>query len=569
MPPVLDRTSEKTSWLVVVLAMALVFAALAPTLTTMELSRTLENLNVQTALECRRDGHWFEPTLEGLPRTKKPPLAAWITGAAMRPSTVEACGSRDPAVRAAAFRRLAGEARWPALFQMCLALAAVYLLGRALNVGADAALFCASTYLFLRYAQVSLTDAPLTLWVITANACLAMAAFGGRRRSAALAAGAALGLAFMAKGPVAFVQTLLPWAVWWAWERRKRDGEQRRRWGGPILLGVLAFVLVALPWYLAVFLKNPHEQWHVWFKEVTGTDAPERGTPFYGYLAFIPQFLPGLLFAIPGMWLAFRNDDRDERTRLRAMVCLIVVPLVVQSCFKQKADRYLLPLVGPMAVLAAAGLRHHLETRPAEARRDVGGFFYWFVLAAIAITLVILGTLGVPRGLRRADGTPWFPRPLGVAAGAVAVSLLVAATLAHVRRSRSVALFTLLFMLLTMHLIALGYGQSIAGRSRMRPLAERIWAQYPDARIYTSRPFGQRASEDLSIYLNRLTGWITADEMAAARPGDRPVIVLMKETAQPTQLTGAWHEFAQMPKEEGEEWRVVVMPASNQMSEKR
>src|SRR5437764_14835030 len=100
---------------IVVLASALLFLAIAPTLSSVEFGRTLENLNVATALEARRDGHWLVPTLEGVPRTKKPPLEAWVTALAMRPQTVAECSSRDPATRDAAFRRLALEARWPAL----------------------------------------------------------------------------------------------------------------------------------------------------------------------------------------------------------------------------------------------------------------------------------------------------------------------------------------------------------------------------------------------------------------------------------------------------------------------
>src|SRR5438270_434991 len=119
MRAVLDRPSRSHRGYMI-LAALLVFATLAPILCVPEFSRTLENLNVQTALEARRDGHWLVPTLEGLPRTKKPPLAAWITALAMRPATIAACSSPDPAVRAAAFRDLAWQARWPAFLQSCL-----------------------------------------------------------------------------------------------------------------------------------------------------------------------------------------------------------------------------------------------------------------------------------------------------------------------------------------------------------------------------------------------------------------------------------------------------------------
>src|SRR6266566_6724015 len=98
--------SARQPILVVLLGIALLIAAVAPTLSSVEFGRTLENLNIATALEARRDGHWLVPTLEGMPRTKKPPLEAWVTALAMSPATVAACSSREPAVRAAAFHRL-------------------------------------------------------------------------------------------------------------------------------------------------------------------------------------------------------------------------------------------------------------------------------------------------------------------------------------------------------------------------------------------------------------------------------------------------------------------------------
>src|SRR6059058_3654921 len=94
---------------------ALVFAAVAPTLSWLEFSSGSENLVVETVLEMRRGGPWLVPTLELQPRTQKPPLTAWVTAAAVRPSTVAALAQPDPARRDAAYSRLAWEIRWTAL----------------------------------------------------------------------------------------------------------------------------------------------------------------------------------------------------------------------------------------------------------------------------------------------------------------------------------------------------------------------------------------------------------------------------------------------------------------------
>src|SRR5207302_1409847 len=83
-------------------------------------------------------------------------LTAWITAAALRPSTVRDFGSYDERVRSAAFDRLVRECRWPSLLSACVMLLFVYELGRVLGgwqVGVAAVLVCASTVLFLRQSR--------------------------------------------------------------------------------------------------------------------------------------------------------------------------------------------------------------------------------------------------------------------------------------------------------------------------------------------------------------------------------------------------------------------------------
>ena len=76
---------------------ALFFAAVAPTLSWLEFSGSVENLNIATALELRRDhpDNWLIPSLEGEARIKKPPLTAWATALAIRPATVAALSDSD------------------------------------------------------------------------------------------------------------------------------------------------------------------------------------------------------------------------------------------------------------------------------------------------------------------------------------------------------------------------------------------------------------------------------------------------------------------------------------------
>src|SRR5258706_141792 len=235
---------------------ALFFGAIAPTLSWLEFSGGMENLNIATALELRRDhpDNWLIPMLEGEPRIKKPPLTAWITAAAIRSQTVADLSSLEPAVRRAAADRLAWEVRWPSLLAACLMLIAVYELGRVIAdpaTGLVAALIAGTTVIFLKFSRSAMIDVHLGLWVTVANIFLAHAILKGRRWSGCIGAGVALGLAFMIKGPVAWAQTLasaIPFIIIPQWRGDcDRAKPKTLAWLAPIPGGLLVTCSHPLP----------------------------------------------------------------------------------------------------------------------------------------------------------------------------------------------------------------------------------------------------------------------------------------------------------------------------------
>src|SRR5437764_10753335 len=151
------------------------FLAIAPTLPWQEFSSGPENLVLATAMEMRRGGPWLVPTLQGEPRVAKPPLAAWITAASIRPGTLRDIDILDRDTRERGFFFLAIETRWPALLGACLLLLGVFELGRVMRDGAlglTACAVCASTYFLMRFARYSTTDIQLALWVTWGNVFL-------------------------------------------------------------------------------------------------------------------------------------------------------------------------------------------------------------------------------------------------------------------------------------------------------------------------------------------------------------------------------------------------------------
>jgi 4-amino-4-deoxy-L-arabinose transferase-like glycosyltransferase len=222
---------------------------------------------------------------------------------------------------------------------------------------------------------------------------------------------------------------------------------------------------------------------------------------------------------------------------------VVFVPVVVMSFFPDRKERYLLPLIGPMSILAARGLTAALN--PADRRR-VPPWVLWATFAVIAIGLPVAGALV----LKRAGGTPWYPRPF--AAGVVIVMAAILGTFALLSRRRPMALVIggAVVMLALAPVLYFGYRDTKAGRSELRPLAEVVRRLVPDARMYYWRPQGmKRAPVDVSIYLNRPTRW-TGDPRTLARTAEPQVLLAQQpQNAPPMEPPPGWVALDRVPRD--------------------
>lgn len=521
-------------------------ASVAPFLRLFEFSNGGENAVVATVQELHR-GHgksWLIPTLHDEARTKKPPLAAWISALAVRPGTIAKLSDPDPGVRAGAYTDLGGDVRWPALVAMVGVLGATCVLGNTIGgprLGLVAIAVCGSSLFWLRNARIVTTDAHLALWVSVANCLLATVVFNPRRQWLGLAGGgAALGLAMMSKGPVALLQTVLPIAAFLAWQKWKgRPHEhvgQRGQWLAPLLVGFALFALIGLSWYVLVLVKMPTviAEWRVELTREGATSLePSR---WYNYVFLLGFMMPWTFFLIVGLigsaTLAIRgtNPGAERGARIVLVLSLLLVPIVVMSFFRDREIRYLIPLLAPSSVLAAWGLLELIgnATRSLSTALLVAGF-HWLPLAVIAIGLPLMGALG---SLKTVDNRPWYPLREAIFAAEVALVLIVV-TIVLQRRWRVGGLVTGTFvvMLLWSMLFNIGYRNHREGRSEMRPLAEQILAKHRGAKVYSFRPDRpiRHAPIDLSIYLNDVVENVRDPAELAKTSGHRVYVVRQKD----------------------------------------
>src|SRR6185437_7855627 len=85
-------------------------------------------------------------------------------------------------------------------------------------------------------------------------------------------------------------------------------------------------------------------------------------------------------------------------------------PLVVMSFFTEKNDRYLLPMVIPAAIIAAAGI--FMRDRQTDKLRDIASAFTWGYLLIVAVGFPIAGGLGAFT-MRNIHGSPWWSLTTG------------------------------------------------------------------------------------------------------------------------------------------------------------
>jgi 4-amino-4-deoxy-L-arabinose transferase-like glycosyltransferase len=504
----------------------LFFAAIAPCIAWPQFSNDSEDLVVQTVLEMRHGGPLWVPMLGGEPRIRKPPLPTWLSAAAVPRRTLQELDSANPAVREAAYRRLAFDVRWPALAAMCLMLAVIGYWGQlagGFRLGVTAALVAGSTLFFLRMCRIVTTDAYLALFVCSANCLLTLAILRRKWWIGLVGAGAALGLAMMSKGPVALLQSPIPFLVY-LWARRRsarrspamidessaahsvesnRPGatpRPPRPWLAPLLIGIAVLVALCAPWYISA-ARTP-DAGRVWKSELEGEHFND---PLSGFLV-TPLFLsPWLVPLAIGCFIAAK---RRRMTRpLGLMLVLVIVPTAVMICFPLRKDRYLLPMLGPMAIIMARGALRMVRLRASRMplARWLNGI-HWAVLALMVVWLPIAGAFV----LREADGRFWYSRGEATAL-LLALGLAVGAgAWARERWKWSVIASGVGVLLLFNAAFLQAWSRCPDGLSEMKPIADAIHNCLPPGEVcYYDPPRragapGKPVTLDLDIYLSRI-----------------------------------------------------------------
>lgn len=312
-----------------------------------------EAFYAEAAREMVESGDWLTPYYNYEPRFQKPILYYWLTAA-----TFAVTGPGEAASRL-----------WAALSGVALVFVTAGLARRWYDddTARLAGAIVATSFGYVALGRMALPDLPLAL-CITAAIGAALMAIGDRvarpgvwLRWAAVAAA----LGFLMKGPLAVVipaLVLLPIAII---ERRLS-----RLRAADVAGAALTFVVLALPWYVAMWWRHGTPYLESFFigdnLERFATDRFNDPRPWWYYLPVVvggmAPWSPFLLLGTGATLrlLTARGTPGSLETRLAIWV---VAPLVLLSISVGKQPRYVLPLLPPLALLVAHGIAERTRHR--------------------------------------------------------------------------------------------------------------------------------------------------------------------------------------------------------------
>jgi len=445
----------------------------------------------QVAREMLERRDWITPTLGGHPWLEKPPLFYWQAMLVYAIFGVSDWG-----------------ARLPSAIDATLLVLATYFFLRRFRRGfeLDGALITASCAGIIAYGRAASTDMPLC-----ATFGIGMLAWWAWRESgkticlAAFYAFMALGM--LAKGPVAPFLALLIILLYAIAVHEVEILLEAAWWPG-----ILTFLVIALPWYVAVQVRNPQFLREFILEQNLGRFSKNiyhHVEPLWYYLPVTAiALLPWTVFTGAGFVRPLHRwrdkteaaGDGNAEAQLGLFACSwLIVPVIFFSISESKLPGYILPALPAAALVLVEYVRHPLKNSPDERAAAWLAILHGLLASAPIVPAVLIAYLLTQH--RLPGGQPML------VALAVAFVLCAAIALTLVRKSglRMLRFVTLIPVVLTLA-AALKFGsQDLDEILSARPVAQELalveMHPLPLAVYHVSREL----EYGLTFYRNHLT----------------------------------------------------------------
>jgi 4-amino-4-deoxy-L-arabinose transferase-like glycosyltransferase len=436
-------------------------------------------------------------------------------------------------------------ARIPAGIDATLLVIAVYLFFRRFRRGVevDAALITASCAGVIGYARAASMDMALAATFAIGMLCWWAWRENGKRRYLALFY-LLIALGMLAKGPVAPFLAAAVIALFALGARESRV-VLKMFW----LPAVLLFCAIALPWYVAVQIRNPQ-----FFREFIlehnlarfSSDLYHHRQPFWYYLPVIALALvPWTVFVIAALvetlrvWWKERKSvapepDLEWQFSLFAC-CWFIVPIVFFSFSQSKLPGYILPSIPAGAALLADYLRRQL-TDEANVSKALA------VLHALVAALPIIPSLLIAHIVTEHRLPPGRPMTIALII-AFALCAAISLTLVSRLRLRMLRFVTLIPVVLSVAAVLKLGATSIDQKLSARPLAMEISGVETHPLPLAVYGVSRETEYGLAFYRNQAIvryerGSVPAEEHLLVAPATWKVNVAKRTTGRRVTLLG-------------------------------
>ncbi|MGI9545351.1 MAG: ArnT family glycosyltransferase [Cyclobacteriaceae bacterium] len=335
----------------------------------------MEARNFVTAREILESKDWLVPTMNGYPRLAKPPLPTWIT------AFVGLVGNLENEVLL----------RLPAAFISVLMMLFIYKLAKVLSEDdpyipfLSAAVLGTSLYVVFMGRQGT--------WDIYCHSFMLGAiwlwAKAWRQEKVPYGlyawSGILLGCAFLSKGPIPFYALLLPFLISYGWGYGWR--EMLKQWKG-ILVSLFICLIISGAWPLYIYLIEPEAlAFNVKTEATSWVNRHVR--PFWHYSSFPVQSGIWAFLIIAALIVPYAKKRIQSYGNYKFLAGWVILTLILLSIPPEKKERYLLPMLIPIALLVAYYLRYLLQVFKDQAPSKwdtiiVKGNTIFFIFVSIA-----------------------------------------------------------------------------------------------------------------------------------------------------------------------------------------
>ncbi len=459
----------------------------------------------QVAREMLARHDWVTPTLGGQPWMEKPALYYW-----QAIISFHIFGVSDWA------------ARIPSALDASLLVFATYFFLRRFRSGSalDGALIVASSAAMIGFARAASTDMPLAaMFGIGMLAWYAWNQTGTKLFLASFYVLIALGT--LAKGPVApilAVGVIGTFAI--------AHSDFRILWKTLWLPGILLFCAVALPWYVAVQIKNP-DFFRVFILEHNfarfGTNLYRHKQPFWYYVPIVlVSLVPWMFFAIAAFLEAAQTWLNARRQRIQDvdgwpifLVVWLIVPVAFFSLSQSKLPGYILPAIPAGTLLIAEYLSRQTNAKNAPSLSDR----FLVVVHSVATALLLVPALMI-RYILLQHRISW-DKPAAIAFTIAAVFAIVMVIILRKRGLGMLRTMTMIPVVVALAIV-LRFGTStIDSKLSARPVAREISLLEPKPLPVALYNISRNTEFGLAFYRDTVIGRYEAGQI----PGGEHILV--------------------------------------------